>query len=92
MQAEIKLKIQEYIVGNLLGGDPRGLTDDTPLAESGLLDSFSIIELIMYIEEEFQIKLDYHQIGLESFRSLNTVSQMVQKAIHAGQSSGVPIN
>jgi acyl carrier protein len=91
MPAEIKLKIQEYIVEKLLGGDPRGLTDETPLAECGLLDSFSLIELIFHLEEEFNIKLGYEQISLETFRTLNAVSEMVQRAIKAGQSNEAPV-
>lgn len=83
MQTEIKLKIQDHITEKLLNGDRRGLDDETPLAEGGLLDSFSIIELILYIEEEFQIKLNYDQMGLETFRNLKTVSEMVCGVIQA---------
>jgi acyl carrier protein len=92
MPSEIKLKIQEYIVEKLLGGDPRGLTDETPLAECGLLDSFSLIELIHHIEEEFNIKLGYEQISFETFRTLNAMSETVQRAIKVGQSNEAPVS
>ena len=92
MPAEIKLKIQEYIVEKMLGGDSRGLTGETPLAECGLLDSFSLIEMILHLEEEFNIKLGYEQISFETFKTLNAVSEMVRRAIDAGQSNKAPVS
>ena len=92
MPAEIKLKIQAYIVEKLLGGDPRGLTDETPLAECGLLDSFTLIDLIFHLEEEFNIKLGYDQISLENFRTLDTVSETVRHAIESGRLRGAPVS
>ena len=92
MPAEIKPKIQQYIVEKLLGGDPRGLTDETQLAECGLLDSFSLIELILHLEEEFNIKLGYEQISFETFKTLNAVSETVKRAVEAGQSIEAPVS
>ncbi len=80
MRSDIKLKIRQHIVDNLLNGDPRGLDDQTNLATSGLLDSVSLLELIMYIEEEFCVKLDHSQINAETFKDINTVAEMVYNA------------
>jgi acyl carrier protein len=81
MKTDVKVKLYEYLVSTVLNGDPRGLKNDTDLVASGLLDSFALIEFVQYIEEEFHIGLDHGQINAESFKSIETIADMVSKAL-----------
>ena len=59
----IKEKIQQYIESNFLvdlsGAD---FNDETNLFESGIIDSFGVIELISFIEKEFSINISNEEI------------------------------
>lgn len=59
--------------------DPAGAAfdDDTNLEECGILDSFSTLNLVTFIEDEFQVELE--QADLESGRvcSLTSIEDLV---------------
>jgi len=65
-----------------LGLLPSELSDDDLLFEDGLgLDSSSAIELIVAIEEEFEIELDDEDLTAEMFKSVRTVSKLVERRL-----------
>ncbi len=54
---------------------PESLSDTTALFSSGLLDSLSFIQLIVFLESTFHIQLNRKQIGL---KNLDTIAQIIQ--------------
>jgi D-alanine--poly(phosphoribitol) ligase subunit 2 len=50
---------------------------DTDLMESGLLDSLTLVELIVGMEEEFGIKISFDEIDLDNFSSVNKIARFV---------------
>lgn len=54
-------------------------SDGTNLIERGILDSFSMIKLINFIETELGVKADMEEITPENFNSVATISTMVKK-------------
>jgi acyl carrier protein len=80
--AEIEQSIMDYL-GTLTAGAP--LAADTPLLESGLLDSINLVQLIQFIEERFGIVLADSDIGPEIFASPQAVAAYVsQRLTHPG--------
>lgn len=51
------------------------VSTDQELWESKILDSITIVELVVEIEDEFGIKIPFNEITVESF---STVEKMVQ--------------
>ena len=52
---------------------------DMQLITSGYIDSFEIIQMIDYFEQEFNIILPLDEIELSDFESVNDIVQMLQK-------------
>jgi acyl carrier protein len=77
VSAQIKTSIREFIVNTSLNGDARGFSDDTDLQETGLLDSLTTLSLIAFLEENFKIQLDPSDVNLQTFRTLDTIVQLV---------------
>lgn len=50
---------------------------DTDLMETGLLDSLTLVELIVGLEEEFGIKIPFDEVDLENFRSVSRIAEFV---------------
>jgi acyl carrier protein len=65
---------------NELGVDTAPLNDDSPLFSSGLIDSFSLVTLIVFIEKEAQIKVQPLDVNLEN---LDTVARILNFANRA---------
>lgn len=67
--------ISEYISQELVR-DPAvlPLADDTPLLESGILDSLSLLRLVIFVEERFGVTMgDDADLLSENFASVNTI-------------------
>ena len=77
MKANVSTDIREYIVATWLSGDGRGFDEDTDLQESGILDSFSTLALIAYLDERFKTQLDPSDVSAEAFRTVKTLTTLV---------------
>jgi acyl carrier protein len=77
MEARLTTSIREHIVATWLNGDSRGFDDDTDLQESGILDSFSTLALVAFIDEAFGVALDPAEINAETFKSVHTIAELV---------------
>ncbi len=66
--------INDYISRELVQ-DPAllPLADDTSLLESGILDSLSLLRLVVFLEERFGITMGDADLLPENFASVNTI-------------------
>jgi len=79
-----KNDIRQYIVDNWLSGDGRGFADDTDLQENGILDSFTTLALVAFLEERYRIQLDPTDVNAENFRTVNDLERMVEAKVGQG--------
>ncbi|MEI7645400.1 MAG: acyl carrier protein [Chloroflexales bacterium] len=76
---DIKERIHEFIVTNCLFGDTEyDLTDETPLLDSGIIDSTGVIELVLFVSEAFGIEVPAEDMLPENFNSITRLSNYVQ--------------
>ena len=52
---------------------------DTDLFETGILDSFGLVELLYQIGEELEVSLPIDEIDFENFRSVAQMAHFVQQ-------------
>lgn len=75
---EMKETIREYILAEFLPGESsENLKDDTPLRDSGILDSVAIIRLVSFLEERFGISVEAHEAGGEDFDTVANIAALV---------------
>ena len=75
-EADIKEKVKSYILSEFLpDSEPDELEDDTPLRSGGILDSIATIKLTSYLEEEFGITVEAHEMG--DFDTLEEIVTLV---------------
>lgn len=88
MQKEvIEEKIKQYIVETVLENDGRGLNASTKLIEGGVLDSFSLTQLTLFIEEEFGVEISPDKIHPRNFQTIGAVADMVLQEIAERQAA-----
>lgn len=66
-------QILKYLRDSSEAGDTE-INLNTELIKSGIIDSFSITSLVLYLEELFKIEIDINEITL---RALSSVRAMV---------------
>ncbi|GGQ17932.1 acyl carrier protein [Streptomyces roseolilacinus] len=80
-----------YVGGELLPGDARdGLTDTTPLMESGLLDSLRVALLLTHIRDEFGLYVSPAKIDAHHFRDIRTIAAMLHGLALENETQGEP--
>lgn len=80
----LKEKIRAYIAATcLVSFDDPNINDDTDLFETGLLDSYSFVELVNFLEREFGLKVTDDDLVLESFNSVDELVRYVGDKQHA---------
>ncbi len=73
--------IRNFIVENFLFGDGGQLEADTSFLDSGIIDSTGLLELIAFLEENFEISIDDEEMLPENFDSLNNISGYLSRKL-----------
>jgi acyl carrier protein len=60
------------------GLEPEDFEDDTLLFSSGLIDSFSMVDLIMFIEDAAGFRVHPVDVTLDNFDSIDRILAFVQ--------------
>ena len=63
-----------------MGLDPEGVDDDTPLFSTGLLDSFSMVDLIFYIESHTGRRMSPGEVSLDNLDTIGGVLGYVARS------------
>src|SRR5262245_5245213 len=50
---------------------------DTDLVQTGILDSLALVELLTYIEKEFETEISLDDVGIEDFHSIAMIAEYV---------------
>lgn len=74
----LKDKIRMFIIENFLFGNNDNLEDNSSFLEEGILDSTGILELVGFIEEEFNITVKDEELIPEYLDSINNVTAYLQ--------------
>ena len=75
-------EIRQFIVEVFAFGDESALvSDDTSLLESRVLDSTDVLELIVFVEGRFGIKVEDDEVVPENFDSVNKVEDFVTRKL-----------
>ncbi len=61
----------------------------TDLFESGILDSQQFVELLLYIENHFNIPITVEDFETENFRCIGKIAGVILRHKHASRSMGV---
>lgn len=69
----IQGKIRDFIVETFLFGDDQGLEEDTSFLENGIIDSTGILELVIFLDEEFNIEIADEELIPENLDSINRI-------------------
>jgi acyl carrier protein len=70
------------VVENFLFGDGESLKEDTSFLERGIIDSTGILELVMFLEETYRIKIEDDELIPENLDNLRNITQFLQRKLN----------
>lgn len=75
---EVKEQIKGFIIENFLfGSEDSSLGEDDSFLESGIIDSTGILEVVGFIEDEFDIEVLDEELVPDNFDSLNKLVEYI---------------
>ena len=80
MADDIKKMIIDYVKKEYLDEDSdQQITEDTKLISSGIVDSFSMVSLKMFLEKKFHVKIPDEKATPEAFDSVNDIINLLKE-------------
>lgn len=70
-------------IRKFLGGffDESKLGDDDNIFESGLVNSLFAMQLVTFIENQYDISINNDELSLDNFKDINSIVAFVEKKI-----------
>ncbi len=73
--------VREFVINNFLFGDASSLQDDKSFLDGGIVDSTGMLELIMFLENTYGIKIEPEEMVPENLDSVNRVAGFVTRKL-----------
>jgi acyl carrier protein len=80
MGLRIEETIRQFMLDNLLAYDEnQSLEDDDNIFESGFVDSSFAMQLVLFVEDAFNVSITDDDLDLANFSSINRITQFVKR-------------
>ena len=77
---ELKDQLKQMIVERLfLNIAPEDMADDANLMETYGIDSVNLFEIVVGLEDEFGISLEDEDFSVETFATINSIAELVDR-------------
>jgi len=77
VKEQIIFQLREYLISEILDQPALQLNENDPLISSGLIDSFSLVDVALYIEDTYQVLIDDTDLNANAFDSLNELADLI---------------
>lgn len=81
MSDEMREKIIDFIRDEYVEDEGTEIGVDTPLISSGLVDSFSMVSMKMFLEDEYEFKMTDEEASTEAFDTVGSIMALVQQKL-----------
>jgi acyl carrier protein len=78
MTAEIIPTLEGFIAKEILKQPDRKITSDEPLISGGLIDSFSLVDLALFVEENLGVRIDDTELNADTFDTLTQLAELIK--------------
>ena len=73
---DVLQSIQSFVADRFVGL-PADLDAQTPLLESGAVDSLGMLDIVMHVEEAFGIMIDDDELIADHFETITAIGDLV---------------
>jgi acyl carrier protein len=77
--ADITSTLAQHIARTILKQPNRAIKESEPIISSGLIDSFNLVDLALYIEDQFGVRIDDSELNAQTFDTLGQLADLIQQ-------------
>ena len=78
MSDEIIPTLAQFIAVKIVKQPNRVISPEEPLISSGLIDSFNLMDLALFIEDTFGARIEDTELNSQSFDNLSQLAQLIK--------------
>ncbi len=78
MTTDITAALAQYIASDILQQPRCAVAADAPLISSGLIDSFHLVDLSLFVEKTFGVLIDDSELNQETFDTISQLAAIIQ--------------
>lgn len=78
LKSEIKQMIVERLFLDRKGVKPEDIADDADLMESFGIDSVELFEIVVGVEEEYDVALEEDEFSIEHYQSVDKIAALIE--------------
>ncbi len=78
MNDTISTTLARYIAADILQQPDRIIKPDEPLLSSGLVDSFHLVDLSLFVEKSFGVRIDDAELNASTFDTLDQLTAFIK--------------
>jgi acyl carrier protein len=78
MDEAVRSQLEKYISSKILKQPKRQIGPDAPLISSGLIDSFSLVDLALFVEDNLGVHLEDTDLNAQCFDTLRQLAALIE--------------
>ena len=78
MTDETLPNLERFIATQILKQPNRTIAAEEALISSGLIDSFSLMDLALYVEDTFGVRIEDTELNADTFDTLSQLSALIE--------------
>ena len=71
-------ELSQFITTEILKQLERTIQPDEALISSGLIDSFSLMDLALFVEDTYGVRIEDTELNADTFDSLQALADLIQ--------------
>lgn len=79
VKMEIKQKIRNFL-GKFINAGV--VTDEDNIFERGLVNSLFAMQLVNFVEKEFDVSVNNEELDIENFKNINAIANLVESKLY----------
>lgn len=79
MVDEIVSDLEKFIAVAILKQPDRAIGVDEPIISSGLVDSFSLVDLALHVEDTFGVRIEDTELNASTFDNIGKLAALIRE-------------
>jgi acyl carrier protein len=79
MEDEVIPRLEAYIASSILKQAGRRISPDEPLISTGLIGSFNLVDVALFVEDTFGVHIDDVELNAAAFDTLQQLADLIRQ-------------
>ena len=71
-------QLSTFIATTILKQPKRAIGNEEPLISNGLIDSFSLMDLALFVEDTFGVRIEDTELNADTFDNLTQLTSLIE--------------